>query len=109
MTTLTGFRADRDGAYIDKDPEATLDYSIDWTDWMPASDTINTSNWAVTSPAGDSDPITVSSDAKTSYVSTAVLTGGTAGNSYTLNNTIVTSNNITERRHFRVFVKNRSV
>lgn len=109
MATVTGFRADRDGAFIDKDPEATLDYSIDWTNWMPTSDTINTSTWAVTSPSGDSDPITVSSDSETSYVATAVLTGGTAGNSYTITNTIATVNNITDRRNFRIFVKNRSV
>lgn len=109
MATVTGFRADRDGAFIDKDPEATLDYSIDWTNWMPTSDTINTSTWAVTSPAGDSDPITVSSDSETSYVATAVLTGGTAGNSYTITNTIATNNNITDRRNFRIFVKARSV
>lgn len=109
MATVTGFRADRDGAFIDKDPEATLDYSIDWTNWMPTSDTISTSTWAVTSPAGDSDPITVSSDSETSYVATAVLTGGTSGNSYTITNTIATNNNITDRRNFRIFVKARSV
>lgn len=109
MTTLTGFRADRDGAIIDKDPEATLDYSINWTNWMPSGDTIQTSTWAVTSPAGDSDPITVSSDSETNYVATAVLTGGTAGNLYTLTNTIVTVNSITDRRHFRVSVKARSL
>ena len=109
MTTLTGFRADRDGAIIDKDTEATLDYSINWTNWMPSGDSISTSTWTVTSPSGDSDPITVSSDSETSYIATAVLTGGTAGNLYTITNTIVTTNSITDRRHFRVSVKARSL
>jgi hypothetical protein len=109
MTTLTGFQADRDGAFIDKDPEATLDYTIDWTNWMPASDTISTSSFAITSPAGDSDPITVDSNSNTNYKATAVLTGGTAGNIYTVTNTIVTTNNITDRRFFRVTVKARSL
>ena len=109
MATLTGFRAERDGAFIDKDPEATLDYSLDWSTWMPSGDSVNTSSWAVTSPAGDSDPIVVSSNSKSNDICTAVLTGGTAGNSYTITNTIATVNNIGDRRNFRIFVKNRSV
>ena len=109
MATLTGYRADRDGAYIDKDTEAVLDYSVDWTTWMPSGDSINTSTWSIAAISGDTDALTVDSSAKTSYVATAVLSGGTDGNIYTVSNTIATVNNITERRHFRVSVKARSV
>ena len=109
MATLTGFRADRDGAYIDKDTDAVLDYSVDWTNWMPTSDTITTSTWAITAIAGDEDALTIDSDAETDYVSTAVISGGTDGNIYTVSNTVVTVNGITDRRHFRIIVKARSV
>ena len=109
MATLTGFRADRDGAYIDKDTEAVLDYSVDWGTWMPTGDSINTSTFTITAISGDTDALTVDSSAKTGSVCTAVISGGTAGNIYTVNNKIVTNNSITERRHFRVSVKARSV
>jgi hypothetical protein len=38
--TLTGFKQDRVGVYIEKDPYAVLDYSLDFTNWMPSGDTI---------------------------------------------------------------------
>lgn len=109
MATLTGFRADRDGAYIDKDTEAVLDYSINWGDWMPTGDSVNTSTFTITAISGDTDALTVNSSAISTNVCTAVISGGTAGNIYTVSNTIATANNITERRHFRVCVKARSV
>lgn len=109
MATLTGFRADRDGAYIDKDTEAVLDYSINWGDWMPTGDSVNTSTFTITAISGDTDALTVNSSAISTNVCTAVISGGTAGNIYTVSNTIATNNNITERRHFRVCVKARSV
>ena len=55
MATLTGYRADSKGAYIDKDAEAILDYAVSWVDWLPTTDTINTSAWAITAIAGDGD------------------------------------------------------
>ena len=109
MTTLTGFRADRDGAFIEKDTEATLDYTMDWTTWMPAGDSISTSTWTITAISGDGDPLTVDSDSNTTDKATAVITGGTAGNIYDVYNKVVTTNNITDRRKFRISVKDRSL
>ena len=40
MATLTGFKQDRAGLYIEKDPFSLLDYTLDWTNWMPTGDTI---------------------------------------------------------------------
>ncbi len=111
MTTLTGYRADRDGAYIDKDSGAVLDYGIDWSDWMPTDDSISSSTWTITAIAGDTDALTVDSSSFTggTSVSIATLSGGTDGNIYTVSNKIVTGDGRTERRHFRVSVKARSV
>ena len=111
MTTLTGYRADRDGAYIDKDSEAVLDYGISWKDWMPTGDSISSSTWTVSTITGDSDPLAIDSSSFTGSTSKTVATisGGTDGNIYTLSNKIVTGDGRTDRRHFRVCVKARSV
>ena len=64
MATLTGYKKDSESLFIDKDPEATLIYTFDWTNWLGANDateTISTSNWTVDTITGDSDPIVVSS------------------------------------------------
>lgn len=66
-----------------KDPDAVLDYSIDWSNWLGA-DTISTSTWSV--PAG----ITKDSDTKTTTKATIWLSGGTDSSDYELTNRIVT-------------------
>jgi hypothetical protein len=110
MTQLTGFRRDRTGSYIEKDPQSYLDYSMDWSDWMPTGDQISTSSWTIETISGDAAPLTT--DQNTKNVSTSITTvwlaAGTAGNNYEVTNTIVTDNGLTEERYFRVFVKNRS-
>ena len=113
MATLTGYKKDSESLFIDKDPEATLIYTFDWTNWLGANDateTISTSNWTVDTITGDSDPIIVSSSVIATGNKKAVitLTGGTAGNIYTVRNTITTSDSQTERKFFRVVCKQKS-
>lgn len=67
-----------------KDPDAVLDYEIDWSTWL-GSDTISTSAWTV--PAG----LTKDSDTNTTTTATIWLSGGTAGEVYELTNHIVTA------------------
>lgn len=83
-----------------KDPNAVLDYSVDWTKWLDG-DTIATSAWTV--PAG----LTKVSDANTTTKTTAWLSGGTADQSYTVTNRITTSGGRTEDRSFIVKVEER--
>jgi len=69
-----------------KDPDAVLDYTIDWDDnVLVTGETISTSTWTV--PTG----ITKDSDTKTNGTATITLSGGTAGEEYILTNKIVTS------------------
>ena len=68
-----------------KDAQATLDYAIDWTDWL-GSDTIASSTWSV--PSG----ITSVSTSNTSKKATIFLSGGSVGSTYQLTNRITTSN-----------------
>jgi hypothetical protein len=76
-----------------KDPDETLDYPIDWADFL-GSDTISTSAW--TAAAG----ITVSSESSTNTTTTAFFSGGTAGISYLVTNRITTAGGRSVDRSF---------
>ena len=68
-----------------KDPDSTIDYGHDWSDWL-AGDTIVSSTWAVT-PSG----ITVSDNSFTASATVVWLAGGVAGTTYRVKNTITTA------------------
>ncbi len=84
-----------------KDPNAVLDYRIDWSDWLDVAETIDTSTWTV--PSG----ITKDSSAASSTVATVWLSGGTADTDYDCLNRIVTSAGRTDDRTLRVKVRQR--
>lgn len=69
-----------------KDPQAVVDYRIDWSEWLDG-DTISTSTWSASSPVG----LAVNSDTNTATTATVWVSGGTDGASYKLKNTIVTA------------------
>jgi hypothetical protein len=98
MPNLTGFQEDRVGAYIEKDPYAVLDYSLDWTNWMPSGDTIT--SISVTADSG----ITIDSTTNTDFIATAYISGGTAGTIYNIEFKIVTTNGLQDSRNFRIKV-----
>jgi len=110
MATLTGYRRDNDGLYIDKDPEATLQYTFNWENWLATGEHITSSNFTIDSISGDSDPLVVSGQSIHSNTkqTNVILTGGTAGNIYTVRNTIVTNDTQTERKFFRIVCTARS-
>lgn len=83
-----------------KDPNAVLDYSIDWTRWL-AGDQIAASEWIV--PSG----LTKMADSKTSTSATVWLSGGTASQSYIVTNRITTAAGRTEDRSFTIRVEER--
>ena len=103
MATLTGFQQDRIGHFIEKDPYAVLDYSLDWTNWMPSGDTI--SAISITADAG----ITVDSSTNTDYIATANISGGTAGTTYNIEYNITTTNGLKDSRNFRIKVVERQI
>jgi len=109
MATLTGFKTDRVGTYIEKDPYAVLDYSLDWTNWMPAGETISTITVTAETISGDSAPLTIDSTSNTDYVATAFISGGTVGNIYNVEYKITTDNSKQDSRNFRIKVIERQV
>ena len=78
-----------------KDPDAVLDYEIDWSTWL-GTDTINNSSW--TTGTG----ITIDSDTNTTTAAKVWLSGGTAGIRYTLTNSIVTAAGREEDRSIEI-------
>jgi hypothetical protein len=105
--TLTGFKQDRVGVYIEKDPYAVLDYSLDFTNWMPSGDTIASRTVTVETIGGDASPLAVDSTNATDYVVTGLLSGGTAGNIYNVEYKIVTNNGKRDSRNIRIKVLER--
>lgn len=73
-----------------KDPDSVLDYSVDWSNWLPTGDTIATSTWTI--PAG----LTKDSQSATTTVAVVWLSGGTAGTDYEIINRIVTAEGRTQ-------------
>lgn len=86
---------------IPKDPSAVLDYSLDWSSWLASGESLTCSYW--TADSG----ITATTTTTTTSISTVWLSGGTAGTSYNLKNTIGTSNSRIDERTIVIKVLNR--
>lgn len=109
MPNLTGFKEDRVGIFIEKDPYAVLDYTLDWTNWMPSGDTITSISVSAETITGDTTPLTIDSTSNTNYLATANISAGTAGNIYNVEFKIVTTNGLQDSRNFRIKVLERQV
>lgn len=83
-----------------KDPDAILDYQINWEDWLDG-DTISASSWEV------DEGLTGTNQSYSDSVTTIWLSGGTVDIRYTLTNTIETNAGRTEERSFFVDIKER--
>jgi hypothetical protein len=101
----SGFLKDIQGAYIPKDPNATLQFGIDWADWLDAGDSITTSTFQVETTG--TNLITIVDTSVVSNIASATLSGGTTGTVYTIANTISTVEGWTDTRRFRVKVDKR--
>jgi hypothetical protein len=96
-----GFTQRAEGWYAPaKTPNDTLDYGVDWTLWL-AGDTITTSTWTVTS--GVTVGVKALNPAGT--ITTIWISGGTAGTTYTLANTINTVGGRIKQQSFKIEVK----
>ena len=85
-----------------KDPQAVLDYAIDWTKWLDeVGDTIETSTWIV--PTG----LTKVTETNTSNLATVWLSGGTVGENYTVTNRITTVGGRADDRSITIHVRER--
>jgi hypothetical protein len=108
MSTITGYKRDTVGSYIEKDPEAQLVYSMDWSEWLPLGDQLAAVTYTVSTIADDTAPLTrISNGISDSTVTYIELSGGRAREIYTVTAEITTVDGNTDRRAFRVKVINR--
>lgn len=84
-------------SYFFKDPNAVLDYEIDWSLWLGVG-SISSSVWFVP------DGITKDSESNTTTTTTIWLSGGAVGVAYLLTNRIVTAGGRTDDRTIEIFV-----
>lgn len=68
-----------------KDPDATLNYTFDWSQWLENGEVIQTSVFTVESG------LTNSGDSNDTTTATITLSGGTVGESYTVTNRVTTN------------------
>ena len=85
-----------------KDPDAVLDYAVDWTAWL-AGDQISSSEWVLE----DGAPIEQVTDTFTPTKATVWLRGGNAGTTYIVTNRIVTVGGRTDDRTISIKVEDR--
>ena len=110
MTTqLTGFKQDHIGSYIDKDPIASLVYTVDWVDWLYGNDTVVSTQWTIDAIAGDPaiTTLTLEASGNTTTKSYATISKGTPGEIYTVNVRVTTGNGLIDQRSFRIKVNKR--
>lgn len=98
---MTGFKKDEKGQWIEKDPAAVLDYSMDWSSWLETSETITQSTWST--PPG----VAVTNETNSTTIATVWLSGGVVGREYVITNLILTSSGRQDERSFRIRIQNR--
>jgi len=88
-----------------KDPEATLDYSVDWGADYLSGDALAESGWTIIpdEPGG----VTVVSDRFDLLIATAEVSGGIAGRLYRLTNHVVTIEGREDSRSIMLRVEKR--
>jgi hypothetical protein len=81
-----------------KDPDAVLDYEIDWSAWL-GEDTITASTFTVATG------LTEDSESNDTTAATVWLSGGTVGTRYLVTNHITTAAGRQNDRSFYIYVK----
>lgn len=90
-----------------KDPDAVLDYALDWSAWLAAEEIISSSDWTVSTIAADPAALVIDSDSHADGIATAWLSGGTPGNTYTATCQITTDQQRTDERTITITVRER--
>lgn len=92
-------------ASYEKDPGAVLDYSIDWSAWVPTGDSISAATWSTS----DAALVVESSPAPSlaSGVATAWLSGGVRGVRYTATCQVTTTAGRIDERSIEIKCRDR--
>ena len=105
----TGFIATNNTVYIDKDVEARLIYTLDWSEWLDSNDSLATVSFEAAARRNDPTPLIVHSSGIEGNKTYVEISGGQTDKSYTVTAGITTTNGLEDRRSFRVNVLERSL
>jgi hypothetical protein len=93
-----------EGARYEHDPNAELDYTVDWAPWLPTGDTIATSIWIV--PTGLTQPVGPTNTGTLAVIWLGFNSSvGTVGEIYRVTNRITTVGGRKDDRSFQVWIK----
>jgi hypothetical protein len=104
----TGFYQTIQGLTIQKDTEAQLIYTFEWSDWLPTGDTLSAVSYTITARANDPDPLIKVSSGRNGTKTFIELSNGQEGKTYVVTCQVTTTNGLVDRRNFRVKVLARS-
>lgn len=107
--TTTGYQRDVQGHWIEKDPQAQLIYSMDWSDWLLSNDQIASVVYTVSPSAAANDIEIVDSGTQLGYLTYVELKDGVHAETYTVAAKVTTVDGRIDTRRFRVKCKNRYV
>lgn len=108
-TPRSGFEQTLQGLTIQKDTEAVLTYTFDWSEWLPQGDSIASVDYIVQARANDPDPLVLVNTGVESGTMTFIkLRDGQEGKIYTVSAKVTTNDGLIDRRNFRVKVLARS-
>tara|TARA_A100001201_G_C3988351_1_gene170799 strand:- start:78 stop:395 length:318 start_codon:yes stop_codon:yes gene_type:complete len=98
MTATTGFERDNQGLFIRKDPEAVMNYSIDYSSFLESGDSITSQTTTIDSGM-TVDSSSIHNNNKRVLMT---LSSGVAGTAYTVKVTANTSDGLTFIHRFRI-------
>lgn len=87
-------------ARFTKDPDAVLNYRMDWTDWLAGTDTILASEWTASG-------VTIDSSSFTQTTADCVVSGGVAGTTGSISNKITTAGGLVDERTIQLQIRER--
>jgi hypothetical protein len=92
---------------IKKDPNALLDYKVDWSEWLVDGDTLTGDEWEIATTLSDTDTFEIESHAHDTTSATAWISGGTPGEEYDVTCRITTAHGRIDDRTFTLVVEDR--
>jgi uncharacterized OsmC-like protein len=106
----TGFYQTNTGLEIDKDVEAQLTYTFDWSEWLNGNDNLATVEYTAAARRNDPTPISIVDSGITSAntITYVEITGGQAEKTYIITCKVTTEEGLVDRRNFRIKCVNRS-
>jgi len=98
MTATTGFERDNQGLFIRKDPEAVMNYTVDYSTFLESGDSIASQTTTVDSGMTVDSSSIVSGNKKV----TMQLSSGVVGTAYTVKITAVSNDGLTFVHRYRI-------